>query len=71
MTLTLHIPNTLTPQQRERLAVALYDARAVTQGQAAEMAGLARTDFIDALGRHNVTPFQYDSAEELLAEAGL
>lgn len=71
MTLTLDIPDTLDAQQRERLAVALYDARAVTQGQAAEMAGLARADFIDALVRAGVSVIQYDSAEEILAEAGL
>lgn len=71
MTLTLDIPETLDAARRERLAVALYDARMVTQGQAAQMAGLSRAVFIEALGRHGVTPFQYDSAEELLAEAGL
>jgi len=71
MTLTLDIPDTLDAQQRERLAVALYDARAVTQGQAADMAGLSRPDFIDALVRAGVSVIQYDSAEEILAEAGL
>ncbi len=71
MTLTLDIPDTLDAQQRERLAVALYDARAVTQGQAAEMAGLARADFINTLVRAGVSVIQYDSVEELLAEAGL
>ncbi len=71
MTLTLDIPDTLDAQQRERLAVALYDARAVTQGQAANIAGLARADFIDALVRAAVSVIQYDSAEEILAEAGL
>lgn len=71
MTLTLDIPDTLDAQQRERLAVALYDARAVTQGQAAEMAGLACADFINALVRAGVSVIQYDSAEEILAEAGL
>ena len=71
MTLTLDIPETLDAARRERLAIALYDARMVTQGQAAQMAGLSRAAFIEALGRHGVTPFQYDNAEELLAEAGL
>lgn len=71
MTLALDIPDTLDAQQRERLAIALYDARAVTQGQAADMAGLSRPDFIDALVRAGVSVIQYDSAEEILAEAGL
>ena len=32
-------------------------------------AGLSRAAFFDALGRHGVTPFQYDNADELLADA--
>ncbi len=71
MTLTLDIPDTLDGERRERLAVALYDARLVTQGQAAQMAGLSRPDFIQALVRAGVSVIQYDSAEEILAEAGL
>jgi predicted HTH domain antitoxin len=77
MTLTLDI-RTHAPQedaeQREKLAraaIALYDARLVTQGQAAEMAGLSRADFIEALIRAGVSVIQYDSAEEILAEAAL
>ncbi len=71
MTLTLDIPDTLDGERRERLAVALYDARLVTQGQAADMAGLSQPDFIQALVRAGVSVIQYDSAEEILAEAGL
>jgi predicted HTH domain antitoxin len=66
--LTLHVPEDLSASQRERLAVALYDARMVSQGRAAEIAGVSRSEFLDALGRHGVTPFQY-SAEEAIAEA--
>jgi hypothetical protein len=33
-----------------------------------ELAGLSRAAFIDALGRYDVTPFQYD-ADEILADA--
>ncbi len=68
MTLTLDMPTNLSALQRERLAVALYDARMVSQGRAAEIAGLSRAEFFDTLGRYGVTPFQYDSAEELQAE---
>jgi predicted HTH domain antitoxin len=49
-------------------AIALYEARAVTQGQAAALAGVSRAEFIDALGRAGVSPFQY-SAEEAIEEA--
>lgn len=49
-------------------AIALYAAQTVTQGQAAALAGLSRTEFIDALGKAGVCVFQY-SAEEILEEA--
>lgn len=68
MTVTLDIPTNLSVLQRERLAVALYDARMISQGRAAELAGLSRVEFFDALGRYGITPFQYESAEELQAE---
>ena len=64
--LNLRIPE--DPTQRERMAVVLYDLRAVSQGNAARIAGLSRAGFIDALGRHGVTPFQYDDAGELRAD---
>ena len=67
MTLTLDIPAEIDSKKRERLAVALYDAQVVSQGRAAQIAGLSRAAFLDALGRYGVTPFQYD-AEEILAE---
>lgn len=70
MTLTLDIPSDLDAAKRERLAVALYDAGVVSQGRAAPLAGLSRAAFIDALGRHGVTPFQH-TAQEVLVEAGL
>lgn len=57
------------PKERERLAVMLYDMRTVSQGNAAKIAGLTRAGFIDALGKYGVTPFQYDSLEEMLADA--
>lgn len=75
MTLTLDIVqndlDALDADRRERLAVALYDARLISQGRAAELAGLSRRAFIDALGRHGVSVVQYDSADEILAEADL
>ena len=49
-------------------AVLWYDRRLISQGRAAEIAGLSRAAFIDALSRYGVTPFQVD-AEELIEEA--
>jgi predicted HTH domain antitoxin len=46
-----------------------YEQELVSQGRAAEIAGVSRSEFIDALGRYGVSPFQ-DTLEELLAAAG-
>jgi hypothetical protein len=53
-----------------RLAAAVkwYELRLVSQGRAAEVAGLSRAEFIAALGRFGVSPFQY-GADEILEEA--
>jgi predicted HTH domain antitoxin len=56
------------PAERERLAVMLYDLRAVSQGNGARIAGLTRAAFFDALGRHGVTPYQYDDEEDALSD---
>lgn len=74
MTLTLELPaptDQESGEQREKrlqAAIALYDARLVSQGSAAELAGLSRAAFIDALARANVPVAQY-TAEEAIAEA--
>jgi len=39
----------------------------VSQARAAEISGVSRAEFIEALARFGVTPFQAD-AEELIAE---
>jgi predicted HTH domain antitoxin len=64
--LNLRLPE--DPAVWERLAVMLYDMRAVSQGKAAQIAGLTRAGFIDALGRHGVTPFQYEDEDDLRAD---
>lgn len=53
-----------------RLAAAAkwYEMRIISQGRAAEIAGLSRREFIDALARFNISPFQY-SPEDVVAEA--
>ncbi|MCP4695441.1 MAG: UPF0175 family protein [Gammaproteobacteria bacterium] len=79
-TITLEIPldifSTLkqTPDEFARnlriaAAVKWYERGLVSQGKAAEIASLCREDFISALGKFDVSPFQY-SAEEVLREAG-
>lgn len=52
-----------------RLAAAIqwYSEGLISQGKGAEIAGLTRVEFIDALGRANVSAIQ-TSVEELQAE---
>ena len=65
---TLHqAPNEFTLEMRVAAAVKWYELGKVSQGRAAEIAGLTRAAFIDALSRDKVSPFQY-TAEELTAE---
>ena len=56
--------------QELRLAAAVkwYEMRRLSQGRAAEVAGLSRSEFLTELGRFGVTPFQAD-ADEIVAEA--
>ncbi len=65
---TLHKDQTeFTQELRTAAAVKWYELELVSQGRAAEIAGLTRAAFLDALFRYRVSPFQY-TAEEVLEE---
>ncbi|MDP1606784.1 MAG: UPF0175 family protein [Rhodocyclaceae bacterium] len=65
---TLHqAPNEFAQEMRVAAAVKWYELGRVSQGRAAEIAGLTRAAFIDALSHYQVSPFQY-TAEELQEE---
>ena len=60
-------PAEFARELRIAAAVKWYELELVSQGRAAEIAGLTRAEFITAPGQYEVSPFQY-TAEEVLAE---
>lgn len=61
-------PQGFRDELRMAAAVKWYEMRTVSQGRAAEIAGVSRAEFIHALGRYGVSPFQ-QSADEVIADA--
>lgn len=62
-------PNAFAKELRLAAAIKWYEIGDVSQGRAAEIAGISRQEFLAALGRYGVSPFQY-TPEEILDEAG-
>ncbi len=56
-------PDEFTKELRLAAAVKWYEMGTISQEKAAEIAGLTRTEFIFALFRFNVSPFQYTAKE--------
>lgn len=54
-------------EMRLGAAVKGYELGRISRGKAVEIAGLSRAEFIDALGRYKVSPFQI-SPDELPKE---
>jgi predicted HTH domain antitoxin len=60
-------PAEFAQEMRVAAAVKWYELERISQGRAAEIAGLTRAGFIDALSRYRVSPFQY-SEQDLIEE---
>jgi predicted HTH domain antitoxin len=56
-------PQTFVKEMRLTAAVKWYEMGKLSQGKAAEVAGLTRRECINALARYQVSPFQYTAAE--------
>lgn len=61
-------PEQFLREMRLAAAVMWYETGQISQAKAAEIAGLSRSEFLTALGRFGVSPFQV-TADELLQEA--
>jgi len=61
-------PESFAREMRLAAAIQWYERRELSQERAAELAGLSRLAFVEALGRYGVSPFQATAAE-LIREA--
>jgi predicted HTH domain antitoxin len=60
-------PDAMAAEMRKAAAAKWYDMGRVSQGMAAQIAGVSRAEFLVVLSRYEVSPFQY-TAEELERE---
>lgn len=61
-------PVAFVQEMRLAAAVKWYEMEHISQAKAAEIAGVSRVEFLAALTRYDATPFQYQSANDLINE---
>ena len=62
-------PTGFVREMRLAAAVKWYEMQLVSQAKGAEIAGVSRAEFLTALVRFGVSPFQYE-ADEVVREIG-
>jgi predicted HTH domain antitoxin len=62
-------PINFAREMRLAAAAKWYEIGRVSQGKAAEIAGVSRAEFLTALANYGVSPWQYD-ADEVGQESG-
>ena len=63
-TLTLQIPDNLDEKEAKTLLAAkLYEKGSLSLGQAAELAGYSKRDFMELLANYGVSLFEYSETE--------
>lgn len=57
-----------TEYVKHKIAIDLYKERKVSLGYCAELAGMSKEEFVQLLGKNDISIFSFDSDKEFLEE---